>query len=365
MNRADLASRFAAFLLAFLIAGCAGRPPIPYSDVVAPHVLRPLALSDVKDMRGRFRDVYCKVRERYGRSLPDDRMCDEALHRLPGEPASDGIELDLATLRTERTYVVVPGIFGECVKEFVTPFELARKRLQEAFGVRTALMSVSGRSSSEANAQQIRRSVVELWSDLARPMVLIGYSKGTSDILEAVVRHWGDLEGKVAAVVSVAGTVNGSVLPEALPNALTRFAEITPFAPCPVGDQGGLKSLRRTTRLNWLAQANLPEEVRYYSVVAFAERDRISSILRPLYDITAQVNPHNDSQVIYYDGIIPGAALLGFVNADHWAVALPFARKMPVLSALAGIDRNDFPREVLLEAIVRFIEDDFRRTVRR
>ena len=60
--------------------------------------------------------------------------------------------------------------------------------------------------------------------------------------------------------------------------------------------------------------------------------------------------------MIFYDALIPGSTLLGYVNADHWAIAMPISRDMPVV-AQTLIDRNNFPREVLLEAIVRFVEE--------
>jgi hypothetical protein len=40
----------------------------------------------------------------------------------------------------------------------------------------------------------------------------------------------------------------------------------------------------------------------------------------------SQVDSRNDSQVIFYDQVIPGSVLLGYLNADHWAIAVPFNR---------------------------------------
>jgi hypothetical protein len=60
--------------------------------------------------------------------------------------------------------------------------------------------------------------------------------------------------------------------------------------------------------------------------------------------------------MLFYDQIIAGGALLGFVNADHWAVALPISRERPGLAATL-VNRNEFPREILLEAIVRHVEE--------
>jgi len=45
------------------------------------------------------------------------------------------------------------------------------------------------------------------------------------------------------------------------------------------------------------------------------------------------------------------------LNADHWAIAVPLKRSHPLISS-SFIDKNAFPREVLLEAIVRYVEED-------
>ena len=80
--------------------------------------------------------------------------------------------------------------------------------------------------------------------------------------------------------------------------------------------------------------------------------------MRPLYDELSLVDPRNDSQVVFHDSLVPGGTLLGYLNADHWAVAMPFNRDHPTLSSMF-ITRNAFPREVLLEAIARFLEESF------
>jgi len=58
--------------------------------------------------------------------------------------------------------------------------------------------------------------------------------------------------------------------------------------------------------------------------------------------------------LIFYDQLIPGCTLLGYVKADHWALAIPFSQDK---FAPALIDKNEFPREVLLEAVIRFVEE--------
>ena len=73
-------------------------------------------------------------------------------------------------------------------------------------------------------------------------------------------------------------------------------------------------------------QNPLPREVRYYSLVTFPQPERISSILTSSYDKLARIDARNDSQVIFYDQVIPGSTLVGYLNADHWALAVPITR---------------------------------------
>ena len=99
-----------------------------------------------------------------------------------------------------------------------------------------------------------------------------------------------------------------------------------PKADCDAGDGGGVASLRPEVRKAWLAQNPLPSNVRYYSLVTLPDPERISRIVRSSYKKLGQIDWRNDSQVIYFDQIVPGSTLLGFLNADHWAVAVPLDR---------------------------------------
>jgi hypothetical protein len=53
--------------------------------------------------------------------------------------------------------------------------------------------------------------------------------------------------------------------------------------------------------------------------------------------------------------------LLGYVNADHWALAVPVARSHPTIGSLF-VTQNAYPREALTEAILRFVEEDLARS---
>ena len=55
--------------------------------------------------------------------------------------------------------------------------------------------------------------------------------------------------------------------------------------------------------------------------------------------------------------VVPGGTLLGYLNADHWALAVPCARAHSTIASVL-VTRNAYPREALLEAILRFVEED-------
>ena len=60
---------------------------------------------------------------------------------------------------------------------------------------------------------------------------------------------------------------------------------------------------------------------------------------------------------------MPGSRLLAYVNADHWALAVPVARTHPTIRALF-VTQNAYPREALAAAILRFVEEDMAEPVR-
>jgi hypothetical protein len=160
--------------------------------------------------------------------------------------------------------------------------------------------------------------------------------------------------------VSVAGAVNGSPLADVVPDWMAQLAESIDLAECPRG-QGteAADSLRRSTRLAWLAAHSWPARVRSYSLVAVAGPADVSAVLRPFYNVLARTEPANDGLVVASDAIIPGSTLLGYANADHLAIAMPFGANAPLLAA-TFMTRNDYPRAVLLEAAIRFVEEDLR-----
>ena len=94
--------------------------------------------------------------------------------------------------------------------------------------------------------------------------------------------------------------------------------------------------------------------------MTYPDPERVSSILKSTYKKLGKVDSRNDSQVIFYDQVIPGSTLMGYLNADHWAIAVPIAETHPFIGR-HFVDQNEYPRQILAEAMLRFIEEDLDR----
>jgi hypothetical protein len=321
----------------------------------------------VADGRARFRAVYCDVRERHGQGLPDDRPCGEALRQAADEPAPDGRPLPSPSSLPRLRVLVVSGIYGACAAWLATPFADALAHLGR-LGYRVGQLPVDARSGSARNAELIRDYLAAHPSSAGERLVLVGYSKGIADILEGVAAHSGVREA-VGAVVSVAGAVGGSPHADDLADPLRELLRRIDLPGCNPGDGGGIDSLRRSTRAAWLAanRHRLPGGVRYYSVVAAPGPGRVSAVLRPAYRRLAGLDPRNDSQVLWADAVIPGGTLLGYVDADHWAAALPLVRSAPPgLGAGARVagGQERLPAGGAAEAVVRYVGEELAAVVR-
>jgi hypothetical protein len=357
--RAAVCRRFAGLVVAVTMGfgvGCASRPLLPFSTDTPSLVLVPASGAGVQDRRGRFREIFCEVLEARGTELPDYRPCEESLTRVGTEPPGSGARVDLGPSKRGLVAVLVPGVGWDCFSNWLALEGSVPAHLRRFHYDLTAL-EVEGLSSSARNARLIRDAIMQMTAPDGEPrLVLIGYSKGASDILEAVVSY-PEIRARIAAVVSAAGAIGGSPLANDARQSQLALLTHWPDAKCSPGDGGALESLRPATRKKWLARHPLPDSIPYYSLVTFPEPDRISSVLGSSYSKLSQVDARNDSQLLFYDQIIPGSSLVGYVNADHWALTVPIARSHAMLGTTL-VDRNDYPREALTEALLRFIEED-------
>jgi hypothetical protein len=354
MHRKSVLSLLAAGGLA--LGACAPSPLIPYSTDTPPLALVPASLAGVQDKRARFREIYCAVLEARGKDVPDHRPCEDALTRVGNEPGASGKPVDLGASKRRLVAAIVAGIGYECFEQWLQAPGSVGAHVRQ-FGFDMVQIKVDALSSSAHNARQVCDAVAAMPEEAGPPrLVLIGYSKGVADILEAVVAC-PEIRSRVAAVVSAAGAVGGSPLANDAEQYQADLLRHFPGAVCTSGDGGAVDSLRPAARKKWLAQNPLPRELPTYSLVTFPQQDRISAILKSSYNKLAPIDTRNDSQVIFYDQIVPGSTLVGYVNADHWALAVPLSRTHPAIASLL-VTQNAYPREALMEALLRFVEED-------
>jgi len=345
-----------AVAVCLILAACASQPLVPWSTDTPPLTLTSASQAGVQDQRARFREIYCAVLEARGDGVPDYRPCDEALTRVGAEPPGTGRPVDLGPSKRRLVAALVPGVGYDCVTNWLESSGAAASHVRK-YGYDLETIKVDALSSTANNARQIRDALMAMPAEAGPPrIVLVGYSKGAPDVLEALVAY-PEIRSRVAAVVSAAGAVGGSPLANGAEQWEAELLRHFPGATCGKGDSGAVTSLRPATRRAWLAQNPLPPGVPYYSVVTFPRPERISWILQASYNKLARIDGRNDSQMIFYDQVIPGSALIAYVNADHWAIALPIARSHPTISALF-VTQNAYPREALLEAVLRFVEED-------
>jgi hypothetical protein len=61
---------------------------------------------------------------------------------------------------------------------------------------------------------------------------------------------------------------------------------------------------------------------------------------------------------------VPGSTLVAYLNADHWAIAVPIGRTHTTIAAMF-VTQNAYPREALAESVLRFVEEDLELSTRR
>ena len=307
------------------LCGCA--PRLLSFETRAAQVMTYPGSPAIADGRKRFRQILCHVTQDQQTSGHRGVDCEELLWRLDDEGPFELASTPPSPLPRLRV-LIVPGAFEECYPVFGIPFEEeAAEFVRRGHFIR--LLPVSGRGSSDQNAGEIASEIMRLPRDPSSPIVLLGYSKGAVDILHFVVEY-PEIAERVAAVLSVSGAINGSPIADGYPGS-------TPgcFPGC------RCRTARRwtaawSTACDTKASCNgcLPTACRctsaYFSLATFARRENIHPLLLFSYDLLSIMDPRNDGYVLWTDQVIPGATLLGYVNLDHYDVALPVRERLNI-----------------------------------
>lgn len=327
----------------------------------------------VVDSRARFRQALCCVVEQRRGQYPDERNCEDILHDLGDElPLQAPWQLPAASPQPSNlTVILVSGVLWECVSGTVNPFGAGKGEeasaadydyLKPHFPV-VEVVKVAGRASSKYNGKIVADAIHE--SVLHYPnndIVVVAYSKGAADTLEAL-RQMGEasaVPANLKALVTTTGAIYGSPLGDELDGIYkTLFAKL-PWPSCrPVDDQP-IESISRSARMHWMADHwnELPKGIRYYSLGVYDAPENQHWALSPLSKHLAKFDARNDSHMIYSDQILPESQLLGYIKADHWSFVLPFNRNKHPFWRPFFNDNNAFPREVLFESLLRYVEAD-------
>jgi pimeloyl-ACP methyl ester carboxylesterase len=251
--------------------------------------------------------------------------------------------------------LVIGGAFSDCREPSSIAFQDAIPGLT-AQGVRIRSLQVSGRSGPQYNARLIAAA---LGPGQVRPderVVLVGYSKGAVDALQFLL-DFPELRSPVVAVISVAGAIRGSPLADDGEWWYRTFFDEAFAGTCDPGDGQVVQSLRPQVREAWLDSHPLPPGIRYYSLVGIPTADQLSRALAVSWRRLADYDRRNDGQVLARDAVLPGSTVLGYVNADHWDIALDL--QIPHLSVRPST--RVMPRSELLEAALLFASEDLAR----
>jgi hypothetical protein len=311
-------------------------------DAYPPTTIVAVRDAGVRDLRGTFRAAAC------ARLPADGPRCEDVLLKLASE--APAVPLPRADDLARRYRIAfVPGLFNECFEDLARPFADVQADL-EAGGFTVDYFAVAGRGSVAQNAARLAAHFTDLPAD-DRPLIVFAYSKGLVDLLDFMVRY-PDLARPVAAVVSVAGASNGSPLADRMHAIYRSLGAQFPLPGCARGTGEEILDLRPDTRIAWWQDHGASLTVPIFTLVAAPQPDRVSPATRATYNELAKIDPRNDGKLLWQDQIPPRSYLLGYVNADHWSIAVPVLKEAPKASFLF---RDTAPRTALARAAIEVV----------
>lgn len=249
------------------------------------------------------------------------------------------------------TIVYVPGIYNSLFDNEI--FSLGLDSLKEDLGLRVLKAPIQSGCSTDYNGSILMTFLKKDYQDqldkgqLNTKYILLGYSKGGVDSLEAILLDRKFTSENILALVSIASPLNGSAilnktdLPFQLINALS---EITIPRIC-VDEKPASKSIT-PTRMNqfWRKNKNSLIGITRYFSISFVSEPEDSHLFMKATKQIAQFNEDNDGVVTISSSRFPKELMsvdLGAINADH----------------LAGILSSRFDQKSFMKAIVRTLAE--------
>jgi hypothetical protein len=336
-------ARLAAVSVLALTA-CSPSPVPSYSSNTPTQILTTLDSAGVRDLRPVYRAALCPRLPAAG------APCDDVLLRLADEAGPPASFTPRAEIRERYRIAFVPGFLAECFGDMAQPFADVMDELARA-GFAVHYLPTAGRGDTERNSAQLAAQLAAMPPD-TRPFIVFAHSKGLPDVL-ALLARYPQTVPKIAAVVSVAGAMNGSPLADRLNPAFRKWLSALPMRRCDRGDGDEFEDLRREVRLAWWQRHRASITTPVFALVTTPRADRLSPLLKEMYEELASVEPRNDGQLLWYDQIVPGGHLLGYVNADHWGIGVSVSQAVPPAKLLI---RDDVPRTALVQAAIEVVD---------
>lgn len=283
----------------------------------------------------RFSSYFCSVMKQKKPDGKDAGGCESWLK------ATGDSGLELKPLSKSYRVLVVPGILNTCVE--AQAFAAGRTILKEREGLDSHLLQVPN-ESSEANAKKIADWIRNESAKDPRPLIVVGYSKGTPDTQTALAL-FPDIRAKVAAFISVAGASGGSPIADTVPEQAEKYLRQADGRMKCEGDLSeGMASLKSEVRKKFLSSYPHPY-VPTYSVAAVLDPENLPQTAKSTWRLLAAYDSQNDGQLTLRDAIVPESRYLGALIGDHLGVAL-------------DMGGSSFPRAALFEALLRYVMDD-------
>ncbi len=301
-----------------------------------------------RDLSTQFADLFCRVLQQEKPDGGDWGACGEYLNGAPAKISEDA--KDLGPIPSNYRVLVIPGVLSSCQAN-TQAFQQGQEHLRVKHGLTVEFLQMPN-ATSTANGQLIADYLRNAMQRDSRKYIVVTYSKGSPDLMEAIAMD-SHARASVAAYVTIAGAIGGSPIAETMPAIAERYAASLKLGTCEGSIAEAFKSLRQDVRKAFLADH--PDlGVPAFSLPAVSDASTTSRMLLQTWKLLTAFDPRTDSQLLQEDAFVPGGNILGVLRGDHLAVALNYEAASDAAIRSAA-DHNRYPRVALFEAVVRFV----------